>query len=148
MTDPIFVDTNVLIYVRDDRNALKREQARVWLSALADLGRVRTNLQVLNELTRWILKNEPGRSLQEIREDIEVIGAWGAKPIDHDDTERAWHVRRTYGFQWFDCLLIAAACNLGCTAFLTEDMTHGTAFEGMTIINPFRVELDDLIKRN
>ena len=147
-TDLVFIDTNVLVYVRDGRNAEKRERARFWLKTISDAGRARTNLQVLNELTGWILKHEPGRSPFEVQAEIEQIGSWGARPIDQDDAELAWLVRKTFGYQWFDCLLVAAAQLAGCRHFLTEDMTHGADFEGMTLINPFWAEPDDLIRRN
>ncbi|SDN35253.1 Predicted nucleic acid-binding protein, contains PIN domain [Methylobacterium phyllostachyos] len=145
--EPIFIDTNVLIYARDDRSADKRERARAWLAAITDLGCARTNLQVLNELTRWILKNEPGRSLGDIQNEVETIGAWGARPTDQDDTELAWLVRKNLGYQWFDCLLVAAAQLAGCRYFLTEDMAHGAVFDGLTLINPFRTSPDDVLRR-
>ena len=146
--EPIFIDTNVLVYARDERNADKRERARAWLATITDLGCARTNLQVLNELTRWILKNEPGRSLRDIQDEVETLGAWGARPIDPDDTELAWLVRKNLGYQWFDCLLVAAAQLAGCRYFLTEDMAHGAVFEGLTLINPFRTSPGDVLQRN
>ena len=148
MIEPVFIDTNVLIYARDRRSAEKRERARMWLTAISNSGRARTNLQVLNELTRWILKNEPGRSLAEVQDEVESIGAWGSHPIDQDDTEHAWFVRQVHRYQWFDCLLVASAQLAGCRYFLTEDMTHGAVFEGMTLINPFRASPDDVLQRN
>ncbi|MGU3285063.1 PIN domain-containing protein [Methylobacterium mesophilicum] len=146
--EPVFIDTNVLIYARDDRNADKRERARTWLAAITDLDCARTNLQVLNELTRWILKNESERSLRAVQDEVEAIGAWGARPIDQDDTELAWLVRKNLGYQWFDCLLVAAAQLAGCRYFLTEDMAHGAVFEGLTLINPFRASPGDVLQRN
>ena len=148
MNDAVFIDTNVLIYLRDNRNADKRERARNWLTAISDAGLARTNLQVLNELTRWILKNEPGRPLVEVQDEVQVIGAWGARPTDQDDTELAWVVRQANGYQWFDCLLLAAAILAGCRYFLTEDMAHGATFEGLTLVNPFCMSPDDVLRRN
>jgi predicted nucleic acid-binding protein len=145
--EPVFVDTNVLVYARDDRNVDKRERARAWLAAITDLGCARTNLQILNELIRWILKNEPERSLRAVQNEVETIGAWGARPIDQDDTELAWLVRKNLGYRWFDCLLVAAAQLAGCRYFLTEDMAHGAVFEGLTPINPFRASPDDVLRR-
>ncbi|MDP4026720.1 PIN domain-containing protein [Methylobacterium sp. NEAU 140] len=147
MSEPVFIDTNVLVYARDDRNADKRERARAWLAAVTGSGRARTNLQVLNELTRWILKNEPDRPLLDVQDEIESIGVWGARPVDQDDTELAWLVRKCFGYQWFDCLLLAAAQLAGCRYFLTEDMAHGVVFEGMTLINPFRASPDDVLRQ-
>lgn len=147
-SDTFFIDTNVLVYARDDRNAEKRERARDWLSVISDAGRARINLQVLNELTRWILRNEPDRSVVEVQGEVESIGAWRARPVDQDDVELAWLVRKAYGYQWFDCLLVAAANLAGCRYLLTEDMAHGAVFEGMTLINPFRVSPGDVLQRN
>ena len=146
-TDGIFIDTNVLIYARDERSVDKREVARRWLAQIGADGRARTNLQVLNELTGWILKNEARRPIMEVRSEVDAIRVWGDRPIDADDVDLAWYVRKTLGYQWFDCLLIASACIAGCRVFLTEDMTHGATFEGLTLVNPFRASLDDVLKR-
>lgn len=62
MTARVFVDTNVLIYARDQREHDKRKQAQQWLEILADRRQLLTNLQVLNEFTRWLLLNERSRA--------------------------------------------------------------------------------------
>ena len=147
-TESFFIDTNVLIYVRDKRDPAKRHSAHEWLAAISDAGLAVTNLQVLNELTRWILKNEPSRSLHDVQGEIAVIGLWGSRALGEDETELAWRVRESLGYQWFDCLLVAAAHLHGCRYFLTEDMTHGAVFEGLTLINPFRASPDDVLRRN
>ena len=36
-----------------------------------------------------------------------------------------------------DALLVKTAAEAGCTAILTEDLSDGTVFDGMSIINPF-----------
>ena len=56
-------------------------------------------------------------------------------------------MRDKLGYRWFDCLLVAAAQLAGCRYFLTEDMAHGAAFEGLTLINPFRTSPDDVLQR-
>ena len=61
MTARVFVDTNVLIYARDQREHDKREQARQWLDILADRRQLLTNLQVLNEFTRSLVQQQPSR---------------------------------------------------------------------------------------
>ncbi len=148
MTDWVFIDTNVLVYARDDRNAEKRHRARAWLATITDLGCARTNLQILNELIRWILKNESHRTLADIRKEIAALRIWGDNSLDGEELDLAWAVRENLGYQWFDCLLIAAAHNQGCRYFLTEDMAHGASFQGVTLIDPFRLSPDDLFPRN
>ncbi|MGV7033356.1 PIN domain-containing protein [Methylobacterium symbioticum] len=148
MTDRVFIDTNVLVYARDGRNADKRHRARGWLAAITDSYSARTNLQVLNELTRWILRNESSRPLGEIQDEIAALRGWGDRPLDGEELDLAWAVRDKLGYQWFDCLLVAAAHVQGCRYFLTEDMAHGASFQGVTLINPFRLSPDELFLRN
>ncbi len=146
--EPVFIDTTVLIDARDDRNTDRRERAGAWLAAITDLDCARTDLQVLHELTRGILKNGSGRALRAVQDEVETIGAWGARRIDQDDTELAWLVRKNLGYQWFDCRLVAAARLAGRRYFPTEDMAHGAVFEGLTLITPFRASPGDVLQRN
>ena len=138
MTGRVFVDTNVLIYARDRKAEDKRAKAQAWLVALGDTGQARVNLQVVNEFTRWVLANEQGRSLEDVQEEIQALRAWGDKPLDHDEVELSWAVRKRFGYQWFDCLLIAAAELSGCRYFLTEDMSKEAVFGSLKLVDPFR----------
>ena len=139
MAATVFVDTNVLVYARDARAADKQRLARAWLDHLAARERVVINRQILNELTRWIMAREPHRELARVRREIDVLANWGARPIEQVDVELAWLARERFGFQWFDCLLLGAAAVSGCGWFLSEDMVHGTRFEGVTVVSPFEV---------
>ena len=145
MTGSVFVDTNVLIYARDRRNEAKRERARAWLRALGETGLGVINLQSLNELTRWILANEGRRNLEDVREEIDALRPWGDKPVDDEEVSLAWDIRARLGFQWFDCLLMAAAVRAECRYFLTEDMTEGATFGPVTLIEPFRTAPGDIL---
>ncbi len=143
MTDKVFVDTNVLVYARDLKEDAKREKARAWLATLARSQRLTLNLQVLNELTRWMLRNEPKRPREHTRQEVEALRAYGAAPLDEADVAVAWDVRNALGYQWFDCLLVAYASSR-CQYFLSEDMGHLARFATLTIIDPFRFAPEDL----
>lgn len=136
-----FVDTNVLIYARDPAAENKHRVARLWLDLLTPGDRMLLNLQVLNELTRWMLKNQKNM-IEVVQEAIEMLREFGETPLSPDDVDLAWDVRNQLGYQWFDCLLIASAANAGCSHFLSEDMAHGARYGSLTIINPFRVDPD------
>lgn len=146
MTDFVFVDTNVLIYARDRKSVEKRGLARSWLSSLAEREAMRLNLQVINELTRWLLANERSRPMSDIREEIDTLRHWGDHPLTPDDVDQAWILREALGFHWLDCLLVSAAERLGCRFFLTEDMTDRARFGSITLINPFRMSPSDLLQ--
>ncbi|AMJ60855.1 PIN domain-containing protein [Bosea sp. PAMC 26642] len=143
----IFVDTNVLIYARDGAAAEKRDVAALWLRRLVMQGRILINLQVLNELTRWVLRNE-AVPLDIARTRIDELRRFGDAGLQAIHTANAWSVRERLGYQWFDCLLIAFASAEGCRYFLSEDMGHETRYGDLTIINPFRVDPDAFFKAN
>ncbi len=148
MTARVFVDTNVLIYARDQREHDKRKQAQQWLELLADRRQLLTNLQVLNEFTRWLLLNERSRALEALRNEVGLLASYGAVALSAADMDNAWHVREALGYQWFDCLLVAYAANAGCSHFLSEDMSHGARYGSLTIINPFRVDPVSFLTKN
>ncbi len=49
MTVPVFVDTNILLYARDSREATKQKLAIDWLAFLWQEQTGRTSIQVLSE---------------------------------------------------------------------------------------------------
>lgn len=148
MTDRVFVDTNVWIYARDRNEPTKRERAKAWLLTLTELGLAYVNLQVLNEYARLLLRREPATDLADLRDEVDDVRVWGDKPLDPDDVELAWDVRRDFDFQWFDCLLVAAADRAGCRYFLTEDMIDGARFNSVTLVNPFLRRPADLLPQH
>jgi predicted nucleic acid-binding protein len=46
---PVFVDTNVLVYARDDTDPAKHEKARAWMEQLWTSATGRISVQVLEE---------------------------------------------------------------------------------------------------
>ena len=143
----VFVDTNVVIYARDPSAGHRHATARLWLDQSARSNTMILNMQVLNELTRWILRKEQA-SIAVAREAVDMLREFGETSLTPEDVDLAWDVRAKLGYQWFDCLLIAAAANAGCTHFLSEDMGHETRYGDLTIINPFRVDPDAFFKAN
>jgi predicted nucleic acid-binding protein len=148
MAELVFVDTNVLIYARDRKSADKREICRSWLAELVQRQSARLNMQVLNEFTRWVLANEPARALPDVRAEVEALREWGDRAVDQEDQALAWKVRASLGYQWFDCLLLAAAENSGCRFFLTEDMADRARFRSITLINPFRASPSEIFQQH
>lgn len=143
----VFVDTNVLIYARDHRTGDKHGLALRWLDRLSVTELMLLNLQVLNELTDWMLRKGQA-SIAIARDAVEWLREFGEAPLRSEDVERAWDVREALGYPWFDCLLVASAANAGCSHFLSEDMGHETRYGSLTIINPFRVDPETILGKN
>jgi predicted nucleic acid-binding protein len=138
LTARVFVDTNVLVYLRDSTEPDKQRRAAEWLGHLWESGSGRLSLQVLQEyyvtMTR---KLEPGLPEEEARDDVATLGTWSPLVPDMELMESAWAEQDRYGFTFWDALIVAAARRLGCAVLLTEDLQDGQDLGGMVVRNPF-----------
>ena len=138
MSGDCFVDTNILVYVRDASEPEKQKKAHHWLAALWESGRGRLSFQVLSEYYVTVTsKLDPGMKAEDARADIRNLMVWKPVEIDRNVMEGAWIVQDRYTFSWWDSLIVAAAQQAGCSCLLTEDMQHEQEVGGITIINPF-----------
>ena len=96
------------------------------------------SVQVLNEyFVNVTRKLDPGLSPEEAWDDIEALSAWDPLPIDMAILTRSFAVQRRYQLSWWDSMIIAAAETAGCTHILSEDLSHGASYFGITVENPF-----------
>ncbi len=146
MTAPVFVDSNVLVYVRDGADSEKLRQAAEWMAALWESRRGRVSWQVLQEyyvtMTR---KLETPRDPEDVREDVLSLRAWKPVGVDFDAMELAWTVQDRYGLSWWDALIVAAAVRSGARWLLTEDLQAGQELLGVTVVNPFETEPGEVL---
>lgn len=138
MSGLVFVDTNVLVYLRDSTEPDKQRRAAEWMARLWDTEEGRTSVQVLQEYYVTVTaKLDPGLSPEEAREDVLALRAW--KPLfpDQGILEDAWSVEDRWGFSFWDALVVASARRLGCSVLLTEDLQDGQDLDGLVIRSPF-----------
>jgi predicted nucleic acid-binding protein len=144
----VFVDTNVLLYAVDDKLPAKRDGARQWLAACWQRRCGRLSTQVLNEFyANARRKFSSAISAGDARAEVRRYQVWQPWQIDHPTVESAWAVESRYGLSYWDALMVAAAQQMGCTLFLTEDLQHDQWIDKLRIVNPFIVGpevLDDL----
>jgi predicted nucleic acid-binding protein len=138
----IFVDTNVLLYSHDRRDAEKAERSRSWLRELAKRGVAIINLQVLNEFTDVLLRKRWLDSPDRVFSTTRDFARLGDSPLTQTEVKGARPLHLRYGYSWWDCLLLASALELGCTHFLSEDLQDGQVVEDgggrrLTILSPF-----------
>lgn len=136
----VFIDTNILIYARDQSNPTKQRIAEEWLVALNARSAAVVNLQVTNEFLAVMLRRQSVAPLEDIQRAVTQLLEWGDTPITAGTIEGAWPIHASTGYQWFDCVLLASAIALGCTYFLSEDMQGGHDIGGLVIVNPFRTD--------
>ena len=146
MSGTVFVDTNVLVYVRDRTDEDKQRRAAEWLAALWEARVGRLSVQVLQEyyavMTRKLV---PPRPHEEVREDVLALTAWRPTVVEPALLERAWDIEDRFRLSWWDALIVAAALTSRCRYLLSEDFQDGLVIDGLTIVNPFAHEPSVLI---
>ena len=145
MTALVFVDTNVLVYARDPRDAPKRSLASDWIRFLWNEERGRTSVHVLNEyydvLTR---KYRPSVAREDAWEDVEhYLSSWNPQPIDAEVLECARTVEARFRLNWWDCLVVAAAQVQNCVLLLSEDLQDGADYGGVIVRSPFTLRVSE-----
>ena len=139
MIGPVFVDTNVFVYLHDDSEPEKKLRADDWIAFLVGHRSGRVSFQVLQEfytiLTRKLkLGFEEGEPQKIVRE----LASWQPIPIDFAVLEHAWLLEEHYSLSWWDALIVAAAQTCECEILLTEDLQHGQMFSAVRVVDPFK----------
>ena len=138
MSATVFVDTNVLVYVRDRTDERKHRRATDWMAALWEARAGRLSWQVLQEYyVTATRKLDPPRSPADAREDLASLATWRPIPTDLAVVDVAWGIEDRFGLSWWDSLIVAAAKVSACTHLLTEDLQDGQDLDGLRVINPF-----------
>lgn len=142
----VFVDTNVLLYAEDRADERKHAAARAWLRAIW-LGRCgRLSTQVLNEFyVNATRKLVPPMPAGDARAEVRRYQRWQPWQVDHATVEAAWAVESRHGLHYWDALMVAAAQQQGCAWLLSEDLQHGQQFDGVTVVDPFRVGPEEVL---
>lgn len=132
-----FVDTNIILYLRDPQDREKQEIARRWLNALAARDALVVSPQVLNEYASITLKKFKHVPFETLLADLAAMQVWCLAPLGPTIALEAAILHRRWGFAFYDSALLAAASAFGCDLFLSEDLHHGQQVDGLTIVNPF-----------
>jgi predicted nucleic acid-binding protein len=131
-----FIDTNIIIYANDTRDAAKQTFA---LNLIADAIRENTgviSIQVLQEYANVALTKLGQRQEMVLRqlallENIHVVTPTPAM------VRRSVELRSLYGISFWDAGIVAAAEHAGCARILSEDLNTGQFYGGVTVTNPF-----------
>ncbi len=128
-----FLDTNILIY------AISGDKRAGQAQALLDLPFVISG-QTLNEFAN-VARKKLLMSWSDIAEAIEAIVAVSMLivPINEKTTLAALRLAPRYNLSFYDAAMVAAALQVGCERYFSEDMQHGLVVEKqLTVVNPFQ----------
>ena len=133
-----FVDTNVLLHAVSTApaEAAKAARARDILEA-DDLA---LSVQVLQEF--YVQATRAGRSDRLSHEQAALlVESWLRFPVQESTVpllRGALEIKRRHRLSYWDAAIVEAARLLDCETLLSEDLTHGRAYEGVKVVNPFR----------
>lgn len=128
----VFFDSNIIIYLlSEDKTKADRAEA------LLEAGGV-VSIQVLNEITNVMLRKLNFEWI-EIQNVLDVVKATcHVESINIDVHELGIKLAEKYKFSLYDAMIVASACQAGCSCVWSEDMHDGLVVEGIvTIKNPF-----------
>ena len=136
MTDKIFVDSNIWIYLfsaeDDERGRISKE----YLSESAERHLLVISWQVINEVCSVLKKKNYTES--EIRRVVEdMMGLCAICENSGDLVFLASELREAHSFSFWDSLIIASALASRCDFLVSEDMQGGRTLGGLTIKNIF-----------
>ena len=135
-----FVDTNLLICSLDPLETKKRPAAAALLKNLIDTNRLVLSPQSLNECYRAVTERRDLLPRPAARAYVISLLRFCTAPYDFDVTQRAWQIQEQHRFGWWDTMLLASASLARCDVFFSEDMQHEREVNGVTILNPFRLD--------
>lgn len=138
MIGPVFVDTNVFVYLHDDSEPEKKTRADEWISLLVRGRSGRVSFQVLQELYYTLTsKRRLNVDVAEARLIVRELVVWQPIAADLAMLNRAWALQDRFPLSWWDALIIAAAQTCECKVLLTEDLQDGQEFGAVRVVNPF-----------
>lgn len=136
MSDPAFVDTNVLVYADDRANPAKREQAQDLIRSVLRDGSARTSLQVLQEYFA-VATRKLGMAADVARRHVEIYARLEIVRLEPADLFAAIDLHLRHRFSIWDALIVRAALISGCRRLYTEDLQSGFRIENLEVVNPF-----------
>ncbi|GHU49209.1 DNA-binding protein [Spirochaetia bacterium] len=129
----VFLDTNVLVYIYSDDEALKQNKAKFALTN----NKCVINTQVLTEFSNIAFK-KLHLSSPEINKIVDTLSnACSVLNVDIAILHKAINIKDRYGYSFYDSLVITSALECGCTYLYSEDMSDGQRIGNLIIRNIF-----------
>ncbi|HEX8501740.1 MAG TPA: PIN domain-containing protein [Pyrinomonadaceae bacterium] len=130
------VDTNVLIYVHDDRDPAKQATADALVRSLTSAVLLWQVACEYIAASRKLVGS--GYSVDLAWQDVRKLQTvWVPKFPTPDVLTRAEDLMGRRSLSFWDALLVAACLEAGVTRLYTEDFDDSLRAEGLEVVNPF-----------
>jgi len=135
------VDTNVLVYSLDQLEPVKSAKAVDLLSRLGQAGDPpRLLWQVASELLSCLARWESSGRIQPAETVSYVNTFLGVMPLAIPTASvltRAIEMRGKHSLSHWDSMLLAACVEAGIDTLYSEDLSSGTTYDTVRVVNPF-----------
>jgi predicted nucleic acid-binding protein len=134
-----FLDTNILIYQMDSRDALKQRKCRDLVRGLVLKHEAVISTQILQEFyvactTKLKIKPILVKGMMHGFENMEVVAVGPDLINEAVDTSIQYHI------SFWDSLVIVAAESAKCQFLITEDLNEGQVIRSVKIQNPMKLK--------
>lgn len=144
MSARYLIDTNLLVYPHDAKDARKRERARDVLQQLATEQTGALPAQALSELASVALRKlQPPMDPREVYAQIESLErVFPVLPLTSSVVLEAVRCVKEHRLSYYDAQIWAVAKLGQVGVVLSEDFDSGSVLEGVEFLDPFAPELD------
>ncbi len=136
--NPVFVDTNILVYANDTDEPAKRDIARTTIRRLMTGDEGVVSSQVLGEF--WVTVTQKlARPLERAiaLHEMALFSAFRIVPVDHGVVVDAIRIQEEYRISYWDAQIVSTAQAAGCAQLLSEDLQHDRIYGDVRVVNPF-----------
>jgi predicted nucleic acid-binding protein len=130
------LDTNILVYSVDRTEGLRHDLSRD-IVVRAVRGNCWLTLQAISEFYSAVTRKRIMLAPQAAALAETWLTAFRCAPASPGAVRRALTDARLGRASYWDALLVATADEIGCNVVLTEDLTDGAIFGGITVHHPF-----------
>ena len=136
---PVFLDTNVLVYLYDHAEPRKAKIAQQLIESLLERDRARLSTQVLQEFYWTVIRKvTPPLDAATAIGLVEDFANWPVFTVDTAAILDAARLADQAQLAFWDALIVVAAARSGAEVLYSEDLGHGQTIAGVEVIDPFR----------
>jgi predicted nucleic acid-binding protein len=140
-----FVDTNVMLYLKDPREPRKQAISQEWVAALGERDLLVISPQVMNEFAHNVIRKFPAITRAELTRFLLAMEPWCKAQMTSRTALDALAIQARYRYSFLDSAMIAAALAFGCDIFLSEDLASGQKIGDLTVMNPFLTAIETVL---
>lgn len=139
MNVSFFLDTNILIYSFDSRHPDKQSRATDLIRDGLSTNRGVISYQVVQEFINVATRKfQTPLSVEDCQRYIDYVLIPLCKHFPSMQFyKQGLHTMQSWGYSWYDSLIISAAMESGCQTLYSEDLQHGQRIQELTVVNPF-----------